>query len=424
MIETVRQRQSSNLVQCAPKEIPISLVKKKLHIFSSDMPSFLSDLIGEPVHLIASDSSPHEPPRPSQEKQTRQPSSTVGRLMNGFAMDGSGGSKHRVDGLFLSGPNGMNPSLHSLPNGRTSGSTDSRERAHSRNGSNHSLTSGSGGLGETGRQSPAPVNGLVKHRAIDHTLSPQTNGNIVPNSAAKPAETGQLGNSHRSGHARGHSASAPPIHNISLNTSSQQQTTIGPSTGQTASTHREPESTNRFSSPSSNPSPVQAPHSATSLHPRAPSLQQRHTLQVPRLSTSRTSRDFTSPTNASDDAFTDGERLSPTYAGGRTSTNLIRRNTRSIHSELYLDEVPPDDDMARWTETIRQKRSSRRKKKEEEEDDRVVVGTKVDMNHVNWVTAYNMLTGIRFTVSRTNAKMDRELTDADFDARHKFSFDM
>jgi 1-phosphatidylinositol-4-phosphate 5-kinase len=53
-----------------------------------------------------------------------------------------------------------------------------------------------------------------------------------------------------------------------------------------------------------------------------------------------------------------------------------------------------------------------------------MVGTKVDQNHVNWVTAYNMLTGIRFTVSRTNAKLDRDLTDADFDARHKFSFDI
>jgi 1-phosphatidylinositol-4-phosphate 5-kinase len=78
----------------------------------------------------------------------------------------------------------------------------------------------------------------------------------------------------------------------------------------------------------------------------------------------------------------------------------------------------------RWTEAIRQKRASRRKRKEEEDDDRVIVGTKVDQGHVNWVTAYNMLTGIRFTVSRTNAKMDRELTEADFDARHKFSFDI
>lgn len=91
---------------------------------------------------------------------------------------------------------------------------------------------------------------------------------------------------------------------------------------------------------------------------------------------------------------------------------------------MFLDEVPADSEIAKWTENVKQKRASRRKRKEEEEDDRVVVGTKVDMNHVNWVTAYNMLTGIRFTVSRTNAKMDRDLTDADFDARHKFSFDM
>lgn len=91
---------------------------------------------------------------------------------------------------------------------------------------------------------------------------------------------------------------------------------------------------------------------------------------------------------------------------------------------MLLEEIPQDGEAARWTETIRQKRASRRKKKEEEEDDRVMVGTKVDMNHVNWVTAYNMLTGIRFTVSRTNAKIDRELTDQDFDARHKFSFDI
>lgn len=103
---------------------------------------------------------------------------------------------------------------------------------------------------------------------------------------------------------------------------------------------------------------------------------------------------------------------------------LGRKTTRSIHSDVHLDDVPQDDDAARWTEVMKQKRASRRKKKEEEDDDRVVVGTKVDMNHVNWVTAYNMLTGIRFTVSRTNAKIDRELTDADFDARHKFSFDM
>lgn len=104
--------------------------------------------------------------------------------------------------------------------------------------------------------------------------------------------------------------------------------------------------------------------------------------------------------------------------------SLARRTTRSIHSDMHLDDVPQDEDAARWAEHIRQKRASKRKRKEDEDDDRVVVGTKVDQNHVNWVTAYNMLTGIRFCVSRTNAKMDRDLTDADFDTKHKFSFDI
>jgi 1-phosphatidylinositol-4-phosphate 5-kinase len=35
-----------------------------------------------------------------------------------------------------------------------------------------------------------------------------------------------------------------------------------------------------------------------------------------------------------------------------------------------------------------------------------------------------MLTGIRVSVSRTNAKLDRELTDADFEAKQKSTFDM
>lgn len=88
------------------------------------------------------------------------------------------------------------------------------------------------------------------------------------------------------------------------------------------------------------------------------------------------------------------------------------------------DEVAPDEDAARWAEAIRQKRASKRRRKEEEDDDRVLVGTKVDESHANWVTAYNMLTGIRVSVSRTNAKLDRELTDADFEAKQKSTFDM
>lgn len=147
-------------------------------------------------------------------------------------------------------------------------------------------------------------------------------------------------------------------------------------------------------------------------------LRQRHTLSVPRTSIGhRNSRDQTS-----EDGGPSSDRLSPTTPGiRRTSFSLVRRSTRT---DIYLDEAPPDEDAARWAEAIMQKRASRRRRRDEEDDDRVIVGTKVDQNHVNWVTAYNMLTGIRFTVSRINAKMDRELTSADFEAKHKFSFDM
>lgn len=100
----------------------------------------------------------------------------------------------------------------------------------------------------------------------------------------------------------------------------------------------------------------------------------------------------------------------------RTSQQMVRRT-------VSLDYVPEDEDAQRWSEHIKAKRVSRRRQDTEEED-KVLVGTKVDESHVNYVTAYNMLTGIRFTVSRTNAKVDRNLTDSDFTTRQKFSFDI
>ncbi|OCK86178.1 SAICAR synthase-like protein [Lepidopterella palustris CBS 459.81] len=176
-----------------------------------------------------------------------------------------------------------------------------------------------------------------------------------------------------------------------------------------------------FSRPSSS---TLGPASSGSSPPNSHRLQHRHTLEVPKASTSRTSRELQG-TSTSDDVILASGRFSPnTPSRRRGSMTLARRTTRSIHSDMHLEEVPQDEDAARWAEHIRQKRASKRKRKEDEDDDRVVVGTKVDQNHVNWVTAYNMLTGIRFTVSRTNAKMDRDLTDADFEAKHKFSFDI
>lgn len=175
----------------------------------------------------------------------------------------------------------------------------------------------------------------------------------------------------------------------------------------------------RFSSPASFPPPPSA--SAPTLHSTASGVvKQRHTLEVPKSQTGRASRD------SNDTAYASG-RFSPAPAAGPTmrrgSLSLGRRNTRSLHSDMHRDEVVPDEDALRWAEAYRRKRAGK-KRRDEEDDDRVLVGTKVDENHANWTTAYNMLTGIRVSVSRTNAKLDRPLTNEDFEAKQKSTFDM
>ncbi|KAF4456540.1 1-phosphatidylinositol-4-phosphate 5-kinase [Fusarium austroafricanum] len=171
--------------------------------------------------------------------------------------------------------------------------------------------------------------------------------------------------------------------------------------------------------------PIYNPSSAAAsstghLQAPTPGLKQRHTLDVPKYVPGRGSKDGMDTAQASG-------RFSPTNAGtssGRRPSLSMRRPTRSMQSDGPRDEIVPDEDALRWAEALRQKRASKRRRKEEEDDDRVLVGTKVDENHANWETAYNMLTGIRVSVSRTNAKLDRELTDADFDTKQKSTFDI
>jgi hypothetical protein len=57
-------------------------------------------------------------------------------------------------------------------------------------------------------------------------------------------------------------------------------------------------------------------------------------------------------------------------------------------------------------------------------DKEVLIGTPVKEGHVNYTLMYDMLTGIRVSVSRCQAKMPRPLQDKDFRAAHKLAFDM
>lgn len=388
------------------------------------MPSFLSGFGSEPVNLASSDYSPYDPPhRISQEKTPLHSSKTLGPLMNGHPVEHSGGGKRIIDGVFFSGPNGINSSLQSLPNGRSSGSLDSRDRSQSKNESTFSMKSGSGVMGDNGQHNAVLINDGQGHGSSEQgILAVLDDEDLVLPLQQKSLENRPLVSSSRSGHARAHSASEPRTYSSKGSYTNQLDSFSVVSDANSNS--QKVQSANRFSSPPNFSNSMMSPSTShtSSSYPGPPRLQHRHTLQVPKGSTSYGFREVSTPiASASGDAVGETERFAPVT---RTSINLGRRQTRSIHSDMCLDEIPQDDDTARWTDTIRQKRASRRQRKDEEEDDRVVVGTKVDMNHVNWVTAYNMLTGIRFTVSRTNAKIDRDLTEADFDAKHKFSFDM
>ena len=81
-----------------------------------------------------------------------------------------------------------------------------------------------------------------------------------------------------------------------------------------------------------------------------------------------------------------------------TSPSVTRRSSRQVNPDASPDTVPVDEDTLRYTEEIRKKRESKRRWKEAEDEDRVIMGNKVDANHPNYVTAYNMLTGLRVAV--------------------------
>lgn len=316
-----------------------------------------------------------------------------------------------------------NGSAYSLNGGRSSISSYNRELPYSKDGSTHSLGSGSGRGNREGEREQTTLDKPVMNQSTDatpvtdsattSTAVPLVNGNsspILPSS--KPAINGDCRTSTDNSGSSEENATTTAI---PLATQPLPENTDGLVPERDKIVPGQKPSPHRYSSPAatSDVDGNQAVASQTSSK-----LPHRHTLQVPRATTGRkNSRDL-------DENATSSGRLSPTAPGlRRTSISLPRRATKSVHSDTHPDEAPPDEDAARWAEAIKQKRAWK-KRREEEDDDRVIVGTKVDQNHVNWVTAYNMLTGIRFTVSRINAKMDRELTPADFEAKHKFSFDM
>ena len=153
--------------------------------------------------------------------------------------------------------------------------------------------------------------------------------------------------------------------------------------------------------------------------------------------------------------------------GGSGPLHPARRNTTGGHIRPvrsapqagcgYDVETDIEDDIQVQAEQIRRERKRAKAQKDaeealtrttsrrrgsvgKEEENKVLVGNLIGEDHVNYVLMYNMLTGIRIAVSvapvgkriplialqvsRCQAKIKRPLTDEDFTARHKYSFDM
>lgn len=101
-------------------------------------------------------------------------------------------------------------------------------------------------------------------------------------------------------------------------------------------------------------------------------------------------------------------------SGTDTDGEVEKPSVQNEHPEQTMaDEVP--DPLLPSEPPRRQPRQSL---------DDVLVGTRVSEGHENFVTAYNMLTGIRVAVSRCNAKNDRPLTEKDFSSVEEMSFDL
>lgn len=112
-------------------------------------------------------------------------------------------------------------------------------------------------------------------------------------------------------------------------------------------------------------------------------------------------------------------------------------------SQPSAEEANGEASVARFESHLKQK-----ERQMANDIERVMVGNLIGEDHVNYVLMYNMLTGIRIgvsmvipascstqvffclltdcalQVSRCQAKMKRPVTDADYTAKHKYSFDM
>lgn len=115
----------------------------------------------------------------------------------------------------------------------------------------------------------------------------------------------------------------------------------------------------------------------------------------------------TSPTKRKDSGFVIDKQSEITSDNTRPSIRILPQNNSKLKSPQS-----PKGHIKRKTYAD-----------DSEDEFRVTIGTKVAEGHPNYQLMYDMLTGIRIAVGRVSAKMQRNLTQDDFNAAHKLAFD-
>lgn len=135
-------------------------------------------------------------------------------------------------------------------------------------------------------------------------------------------------------------------------------------------------------------------------------------------------RRFTSPTvptlklfRTSEDRHLRGSR--GLRAGRALMDDVLSLDLHNLRKNMALDV--PNHELVRMRNLIVVRRNMQKRKRDL--DEQIKVGNKISEGHENFVTAYNMLTGIRVAVSRC-AGMTGTLSDGDFSATKKLTFSM
>lgn len=121
--------------------------------------------------------------------------------------------------------------------------------------------------------------------------------------------------------------------------------------------------------------------------------------------------------NNLDQRASTGRASLPTFTRA-SSTADIPKLRMSPRKDSFNDEI------SRMRNSIIVKRNLKKQQRLDTfEDENVFVGNRISEGHENFVTAYNMLTGIRVAVSRCSGMMKR-IDDGDFKSTKKLTFNM